>query len=921
MAAGPDPLEELLLSEVDEKAVSDLVGSLESQLAGRAAPQGEGGPADGEPRAGGMAPSPPGDQAAAAAPAAPTPGSGQEAVAGPGLRQPAASAGESPPSPANSFLSSAGARPPAPATPGTRRLSQSEWPPPPSPSPGLSSVPLAAPNPGGSVPPLGLVTTNQTPASNHLPTAGKAPRPPPPVANGVVTSSHSPGVTTALHLSTGTPSGTCKHLPTSGAAGTIGLSSLTVPPTTSINSPCNPSQNGTLNPHSVCQASILMDNVSTPTTTLQRPPMHTVIASNTVGTTLPLNGHSKVNAPGPLQVGERTGIRQSATVTQLVNQIAAVSNPISTPISTNTNSTSQTKLVLHTQSQPVPLSLLNNPAASVTMANTSSNQLQCTVTSSLPLASLPVSINAVAKSAVNMIARPHVGITKVVTSAPGIIHASATQAQPPRPGIGPSHRIVAPQFIIHPPQQPTVQLASGFTIPPGMILVRTEGGQFVLVPQQALAQAHAQIQAQGQRPGSISPKPPAPTSGATFCLTSAQPAVTISSSRPGYSVQAKVVQPAATPVTTASVTASQPAYTAAPTLVSGRTSAPQTVYTTTVSGAGSHPTVLSRAPTQIPASPQPQSATKTQVQVHPPVISSSPLSGTPTVAQVSMAPRSTPLARAGQEIQENVKKCKNFLTTLIKLASHSGQSADTSRNVKSLVQDLLDSKIEPEEFTNRLQSELKSSPQPYLVPFLKKSLPALRQSLVHNQQCILQVNQQPQQPQVAAPAQTTSAAQLTATVNAVVTGPSVRIRQPISNNAVSGTNAVSEAQINAAQQGRSTHLIVESPVQTVKRQPGPAAEVRLPVVITPSIRAVGKASLLQVSVNSKNKLNDSGGGSFRDDDDINDVTSMAGVNLSEESANILATNSSLVGTHIRSCKDEAFLSSSPLHKRVLEIGP
>ncbi|GCB79506.1 hypothetical protein scyTo_0015989, partial [Scyliorhinus torazame] len=773
---------------------------------------------------------------------APTPGSGQEAVAGPGLRQPAASAGELPPSPANSFLSpdtsAAGARPPAAATPGTRRLSQSERPPPPSPSPGISSAPLAAPNPGGNVPPLGLVTTNQTPASNHLPTAGKAARSPPPVANGVVTSCHSLGVTTALHLSTGTPSGTGKHLATSGAAGTIDPSALTVPPITSINSPCNPSQNGTLNPHSVSQAGILVDRVSTPTITLQRPPMHTVIASNAVGTALSQNGHSKVSAPGPLQVGERTGICQSATVTELVNQIAAVSRPISTPTSTNTNSTSQTKLVLHAQSQPVTLSLLNNPAASVTMANTSSNQLQCTVTNSLPLASLPVSINAAAKSAVNMIARPHVGITKVITSAPGIIHASATQAQPPRPGIGPSHRIAAPQFIICPPQQPTVQLASGFTIPPGMILVRTEGGQLVIVPQQALAQAHAQIQAQAQRPGSISPKPPAPTSGATFCLASAQPAVTISSIRPGYSVQAKVIQPAAPAVTTASVTASQPVYTAAPTLVTGRTSAPQTVYTTTLSGAGGHPTVLSRAPTQIAASPQPQSATKTQVQVHLPVIPSSPLPGTtPTVAQVSMASRSAPLARAGQEMQENVKKCKNFLATLIKLASHSGQSADTSRNVKSLVQDLLDSKIEPEEFTNRLQSELKSSPQPYLVPFLKKSLPALRQSLVHNQQCILQVNQQPQQPQVEAPAQTTSAPQSTVTVNAVVAGPSVRIRQPISNNGVSGTNAVTEAQINAAQQGRSTHLIVQSPVPTVKRQPGPGAQVRLPVVITPSIRA------------------------------------------------------------------------------------
>lgn len=33
-----------------------------------------------------------------------------------------------------------------------------------------------------------------------------------------------------------------------------------------------------------------------------------------------------------------------------------------------------------------------------------------------------------------------------------------------------------------------------------------------------------------------------------------------------------------------------------------------------------------------------------------------------------------------------------------------------------------DAKIEPEEFTSRLQAELKSSPQPYLIPFLKVRL-------------------------------------------------------------------------------------------------------------------------------------------------------------------------------------------------------
>ncbi|KAF1563868.1 UNVERIFIED_CONTAM: Transcription initiation factor TFIID subunit 4, partial [Eudyptes robustus] len=58
---------------------------------------------------------------------------------------------------------------------------------------------------------------------------------------------------------------------------------------------------------------------------------------------------------------------------------------------------------------------------------------------------------------------------------------------------------------------------------------------------------------------------------------------------------------------------------------------------------------------------------------------------------------------------------------------------------------------------------------------------------------------------------------------------------------------------------------------------------------------------------------------YRDDDDINDVASMAGVNLNEESARIMAANSDLVGTQIQSCKDEPFLAAIPLHKRILEM--
>lgn len=70
---------------------------------------------------------------------------------------------------------------------------------------------------------------------------------------------------------------------------------------------------------------------------------------------------------------------------------------------------------------------------------------------------------------------------------------------------------------------------------------------------------------------------------------------------------------------------------------------------------------------------------------------------------------------------------------------------------------------------------------------------------------------------------------------------------------------------------------------------------------------------------NQKKLSDPGGGTFRDDDDINDVASMAGVNLNEENARILATSSELVGTMIRSCKDESFLPTGHLHRRVLDM--
>ncbi|XP_016402243.1 transcription initiation factor TFIID subunit 4-like [Sinocyclocheilus rhinocerous] len=447
--------------------------------------------------------------------------------------------------------------------------------------------------------------------------------------------------------------------------------------------------------------------------------------------------------------------------------------------------------------------------------------------------------------------------SKPPADAPGNNAKPAATSAPPaaataalvKPAVGVSaapvirpaqQRVVTPQLIVRPPQQQTtIQLPPGFTIPSGMVLVRTEMGQLVMVPQQALAQAQAQ--------NSISPRPSTPTSVATFRVTTPQSPVSTQAIRPAPAALTKPVQSSSPSAAAQTSTAAGPAK--APVAAAVAVTAPQ--------------------------------------QVQPALGPQGPLTQMPLALQSAAAPApGSPLV--SQEMQENVKKCKNFLATLIKLASHNSPSPETSRNVKALVQDLLDAKIDPEEFTSRLQSELKSSPQPYLVPFLKKSLPALRLSLLSSQQSLTP----PLQPNKTS-------------VTPVQTGVSVRPHQP-----------------------NSTTVLP----QGIKRAVGPGGQIRMPVVITQTVRATGTLGkpaviqtskspagvTIQLSGNQKNKLNDPGGGSFRDDDDINDVASMAGVNLNEESARILATNSDLVGTQIRSCKDEAFLSTGLLHRRILE---
>uniref|UniRef100_A0A8C6NUP2 TAF4A RNA polymerase II, TATA box binding protein (TBP)-associated factor n=1 Tax=Nothobranchius furzeri TaxID=105023 RepID=A0A8C6NUP2_NOTFU len=285
------------------------------------------------------------------------------------------------------------------------------------------------------------------------------------------------------------------------------------------------------------------------------------------------------------------------------------------------------------------------------------------------------------------------------------------------------------------------------------------------------------------------------------------------------------------------------------------------------------------------------------------------------------------------ETLENVKKCQNFFSTLIKLTSNGKQSTETAASVRSLVKDLLESKLEAEEFTSRLYKELNSVPQPYLVPFLKRSLPALRQ-LTPDAVAFIQQSQLPQP--TSGPVSTPP---ISTTV--VLSSPAPRHAAPVCRpqlqsaiNSPQTTSLVNKPDTTPLclcslmpQHLKLTILrpqVPSSPLVALRSQaPGRimvGQQQALSVPLRSEVPLVPKQiSAAALTLAQKNKLKEASS-AFKDEDDFNDVASMAGVNLSEESANILTTNSELVGAVTHSCKDEAFLSSALLQRRMLEIG-
>ncbi|XP_048488527.1 transcription initiation factor TFIID subunit 4 isoform X5 [Plutella xylostella] len=292
-------------------------------------------------------------------------------------------------------------------------------------------------------------------------------------------------------------------------------------------------------------------------------------------------------------------------------------------------------------------------------------------------------------------------------------------------------------------------------------------------------------------------------------------------------------------------------------------------------------------------------------QMQPQQMAGSPVPAPMVAASVaSPSPVSQPAVTTQKPSDNTKEKCRNFLANLLDLSSKEPKSVE--RNVRNLIQELIDAQVEPEEFCDRLERLLNASPQPCLIGFLKKSLPLLRQSLVTKELIIEGIN--PPSPHVAFSTGPTPPAQAT------LAGTNMHLQLPKQLQKPGGTIAVLQ---NTPLQSQPLKVNkVSSPKSSMSLGKGyrgsPQPSAALSTVLTPGKSLLRDKEKKATSQYSSQQFADD---KMAGDDDINDVAAMGGVNLAEESQRILGSTE-LIGTQIRSCKDECLVPSAAMQSRL-----
>lgn len=277
-------------------------------------------------------------------------------------------------------------------------------------------------------------------------------------------------------------------------------------------------------------------------------------------------------------------------------------------------------------------------------------------------------------------------------------------------------------------------------------------------------------------------------------------------------------------------------------------------------------------------------------------IPSTPLIQTPyfnpsmktTTTVATAESNSEPQTSRGQSKKPDKLKCRNFLNNLLELSSNEPKSIEN--NVRNLIQELINAKIEPKLFCNRLENLLKACPQPCLIGFLIKSLPALRQALL--------------------------------TKELVLNGicpPPFDVAFPISSlpvqNTASNNNTMQKQKPSTKQKPEtSTTLPMKAKKNIIKKVSNEMLKIddkslpTSPNIVMTSTKSVIKEN--ETKILSVPFADDK----ITDDDDIHDVATICGVNLAEESQRFLESSES-IGKQTRSCKDEYLISINIMQER------
>lgn len=251
------------------------------------------------------------------------------------------------------------------------------------------------------------------------------------------------------------------------------------------------------------------------------------------------------------------------------------------------------------------------------------------------------------------------------------------------------------------------------------------------------------------------------------------------------------------------------------------------------------------------------------------------------------------------------------------------------KGIPGLIQSLIDGKKNCQEFAQCLQKEMNSGPQNQLVPFLELLLPHMRQALDNTTIKIPGLrgpNQKdseiPPLPQLDSLPQTATTGQSDES-RAVTSSPN---KQP---------NTYSKKKKVPAVPGQKTKYAIRKELAEAKKKEKESLAASQGIKLeqttssTPtaddkksnekSDKPKTKSDKPRPKQKKQEKQLESLSSTLRDDDDVNDVAAMGGVNLAEESQKIMASGAELVGTQIRSCKDEPFLDTKVLTARIARI--